>query len=164
MWSPETEDQAVRQYRFLLRTAPLDALEEGHVEALGQLTPTRRALVLKAVQEGLVAGLRLTPTQARPIAHLLIRGERRRPGDFLRSCESSTLTALSEGVVVSEPMFGLFAGYAAWDGVDPVVDEGVDDSGYAEGWRSSQQVRFNYKGLAGSDTPDHFGMGGGGGG
>src|SRR5690242_17707032 len=33
------EDQAVRQYRFLLRTAPQDALEAAHVDALSAIGP-----------------------------------------------------------------------------------------------------------------------------
>jgi hypothetical protein len=33
------EDQGVRQYRVLLRTAPADAVEAAHSEALVRLTP-----------------------------------------------------------------------------------------------------------------------------
>jgi len=155
VWSPESEDQAVRQYRFLLRTAPLDALEEGHVELLGLLSQTRRALVLRAVQEGLVAGLRLTPHAVRPMAHLLVRGERRRPGDFLRACEPSVLVEVAEGVIVSEAMFGRFGGYAAWDGADPVIDPGVDDSAYSEQWHIAHQTHVLYRTPTGAPISPH---------
>ena len=37
----EREDVVVRQYRFLLRTAPADALEMAHVEALSGLGRSR---------------------------------------------------------------------------------------------------------------------------
>ena len=57
----------MRQYRFLLRTAPLDALEEAHVEVLAPMARSRRAMVLRAVQDGLVAGLRLHPTTSDPL-------------------------------------------------------------------------------------------------
>ena len=53
---PPVEDQVVRQYRFLLRTAPLDALEAAHADALGRMTEADRAGVLAAVQRGLVTG------------------------------------------------------------------------------------------------------------
>ena len=46
------EDPVIRQYRFLLRTAPLDALEAAHVEALTPMAPEVRAAVLSGVQEG----------------------------------------------------------------------------------------------------------------
>ena len=147
----------MRQYRFLLRTAPLDALEEGHVEVLGLLSQTRRALVLRAVQDGLVAGLRLTPHQVRPLAHLLVRGERRRPGDFLRACEPAVLGELADGVIVSEAMFGRFGGYAGWDGLEPVLDPGVDDSAYAEQWHVAQSTRVVYRTSTGGPlSPDTF--------
>lgn len=156
------EDQSVRQYRFLLRTMPLDALEEAHVEALGSMARSRRSIVLRAVQHGLVTGLRLGPDAVRPIAHLLTLGERRRPGDFLRACPLPVLVQLAEAVIVAEASFGRFGGYAAWDGQDPDIDPGVDDSPYAEPWHVAVDVRVSYRGIAGGpSSPDAFGPGGG---
>jgi hypothetical protein len=43
------EDQVVRQYRYLLRTAPPDALEAAHVEALSAIGPDHRETVLRTV-------------------------------------------------------------------------------------------------------------------
>ena len=57
----------VRQYRYLLRTAPPDALEEAHIEALGQLGQAQRRLLLDAIQasQGAAQRLRSTVTEAR---------------------------------------------------------------------------------------------------
>ncbi|MEO6413102.1 MAG: hypothetical protein ABIO48_11005 [Pedococcus sp.] len=76
------EAQTVRQYRYLLRTAPTEGLEAVHGEALAQLSDADREAVLTAVQEGLVAGARLAPSDIAKIGHLLTLGERRTPGAF----------------------------------------------------------------------------------
>ena len=140
----------MRQYRFLLRTMPLDALEAAHVEALVPMARSRRSIVLRAVQHGLVTGLRLTPDDVGRIAHLVTVGERRRPGDFLGACPRPVLLALAEGVIVAEASFGRFGGYAAWDGLDPdPEDDGVDDSAYAQRWHIVHEQQVSYPGISG---------------
>lgn len=124
------EDPVVRQYRYLLRSAPADALEAAHAEALAGPASGVRAAVLAAVQEAFVAGGRLSPDRTGAVARLLVRGERRSPGAFLQTCEPDVLDALAAAVVGSEAAFGLFAGYAAWDGAEPApTDLGVDHGG-----------------------------------
>ena len=86
----DAEDPVVRQYRFLLRTAPSDALEAAHAEALPTLEPHTRAAVLAAVQERLVAGLRLGPDDITRLAHLVTLGERRAPGYVVGGLDSAT--------------------------------------------------------------------------
>ncbi|WP_345502931.1 hypothetical protein [Pedococcus ginsenosidimutans] len=159
--SAEREDVVVRQYRYLLRTAPADALEVAHVEALPQLRWRERGLVLAAVQDGLVAGLRLDRDQVRALAHLVTLGERRSPGAFLAAVDPVTLRHLADLVVVAEASFGLFGGYATWDGSDPVApEEPWTDSGFAERWRTPLTVRVVYLDYTGGpSTPDSFGRG-----
>jgi hypothetical protein len=131
----DAEDPVVRQYRFLLRTAPPDALEAAHVEALPALDPDTRAAVLAAVQERLVAGLRLGPDDITRLAHLVTLGERRAPGYVVGGLDSAALLRLSEAVIASEASFGLFTGYAAWDGTEPEVREPRGDmAGFDETW------------------------------
>jgi hypothetical protein len=152
------EDLVVRQYRFLLRTAPPDALEEAHVEALGALSENHRAAVLRGVQSGLVAGLRLTHESLRPLAHLITLGERRAPGAFLRATEPHALRALADHVVLAEASFALFAGYAAWDGREPEAAAEVDDSAFAEPWHIAHEVHVTYRAtFGGVSSPDSFG-------
>ena len=126
----QPEDQTVRQYRYLLRTSPLDALQAAHHEALEHLDEEHRALVLAAVREGLVAGQRLSPGDIGAMARLVSIGERRDPRTFLDACAPAVLHALAHAVINAEAAFGLFAGYAAWDGIDPEPrDAGVDHGG-----------------------------------
>ena len=125
-----TEDQVVRQYRYLLATAPADALRAAHVEALEGLDDRGREAVLRAVQDGLVAGGRLRPGDVSAIARLVVHGELRAPGSFRAPCEPATLHDLADGVVGSAAVFGLFGGYADWDGADrEPADPGVDHGG-----------------------------------
>ncbi|WP_406832524.1 hypothetical protein ABEG17_06820 [Pedococcus sp. KACC 23699] len=124
------EDPVERQYRYLLRTAPADALEAAHVEALAALPDEVRAAVLTTVQEALVAGQRLRPSDIRPLARLVTAGERRAPGAFLSACPPRARHELADAVVSSEAAFGLLGGYAAWDGSDPEsADVGVANGG-----------------------------------
>jgi hypothetical protein len=116
----DAEDVVVRQYRFLLRTAPLDALEAAHAEALPMLDRPQRSVMLRTAQDQLLTGLRLEPDDVVPLAHLLTFGERRAPGTVLRSCDPAVLQALARAVIDTEAVFGLFGGYAAWDGREPV--------------------------------------------
>lgn len=136
------EDQTVRQYRYLLRTAPLDTLQAAHHEALDRLTEADRVRVLAAVQDGLVAGQRLRPDNTSAIARLVSIGERRTPRGFLDACEPTALGSLALAVNQAEASFGLFAGYAGWDGVDPEPKDLGEDHG-GTGARESLGVQVN---------------------
>src|SRR4051794_10181446 len=47
------DEQAVARYRYLLRTAPLETIEEAHAEAFAQLTPEQRRMVLQELSSTL---------------------------------------------------------------------------------------------------------------
>jgi hypothetical protein len=115
----DREDPVVRQYRYLLRTAPADALEAIHQEALAVIPATDRGTVLRTIQEQLVAGLRLDADDVPALSRLLVLGERRSPGSLLRHCDPAVLGRLADAALVSEAAFGLLTGYAAWDGAEP---------------------------------------------
>lgn len=154
----------MRQYRFLLRTAPLDALEAAHVEALAPMWRSRRSVVLRAVREGLLAGARLDPDDVGPMAHLIALGERRRPGDFLRACPRAVLTPLAGAVILSEAMFGRFGGYAAWDGHEPAPElaEAGEwaDGGFGEHWHDALMSHVSYRNFAGGPSSPDAAFGG----
>jgi hypothetical protein len=134
------EDPVVRQYRYLLRTAPPDALEAAHGEALRHLATTDRVVLLATAQDALVAGLRLTVDDHDRLAHLMTVGELRTPGVLLAAYPAGPLRALAGAVIHSEATFGLFGGYAGWDGADP---EPEDDSAWADGGFDPDSGRWN---------------------
>jgi hypothetical protein len=134
-WDPTHESQAVRQYRFLLRTGPPEAVEAAHAEALLLLGRSRRTMVLEAVREGLGTGQHVTPEHVLHLAHLITAGERRWPGAFLTSCDPEVLHDLAVHLILAEASFGLLGGYAAWDGAEPdVPSAGPDESAWGERW------------------------------
>jgi hypothetical protein len=133
------EDPVVRQYRFLLRTAPGDALDAVHREALEALPSDDRRAVLRTVQEQLVAGLRLDADDVPALARLVVLGERRSPGAVLRHADPPVLRRLAEAALASEAAFGLLTGYAAWDGADPeVVEPAWESTERGTGWHDAR--------------------------
>ena len=153
-----SEDVVVRQYRYLLRTAPADALEAAHVQALSELPDDARSAVLRAVQTALVCGLRLSFDQPHQLAHLITLGERRVPGAFLATLEEHWKRQLADHVVLAEASFGLFGGYAAWDGADPEPPEEawVEDE-FGQRWHSALHPVY-YRGYHGGPaSADLFG-------
>lgn len=79
------DQRAIERYRYLLRTAPPDAIEQAHTEAFKQLTPQQRAQVLHGLGEALPPSERTT-TQPDPreLARLATRAEMRQPGTLER--------------------------------------------------------------------------------
>jgi hypothetical protein len=127
----EVEDLMVRQYRFLLRTAPSDVLEDAHAEALPRLDPFIRAAILRVVRETALGGQakgaqhQVTLENTGKMAHLLTLAERRAPGSLLSAYDDASRQRLSQAVVTSQAATGALAGYDDWDGVDPDAERVV---------------------------------------
>ena len=162
----EREDPVVRQYRYLLRTAPADALDAIHREALATIPAADRATVLRTIQEQLVAGLRLDADDVPALSRLLVLGERRSPGSLLRHCDPAVLGRLAGVALVSEAAFGLLTGYAAWDGAEPEpVEAQREATDHHEKWhdaRLNPGATWNH--AVGGGGFDAGGVGGDGGG
>ncbi len=81
------DEQALERYRYLLRTAPPEAIEQAHAEAFAQLTPDQQAQALQELNRELPEGERIaSPTQANPqqLARMATRAELRQPGSMER--------------------------------------------------------------------------------
>jgi hypothetical protein len=109
----------VRQYRYLLRTADLDALEILHREALAALDPLIRAHILRTAQDRLLSGRELTVDDIRGLAHLVATGEVRTPGILVSALTDAALERLAHFVVGRPSALPLLEDYGAWDGSDP---------------------------------------------
>lgn len=134
------ENPKVRQYRYLLRTAPVDALEAAHADGLSRLTSPQRDAVLLVVQQALLVGNRLRSDDVSAVGHLITSGERRNPRSFIRACESTLLQDLAHGVITSEAVSGLCGGYGDWDGADPQPEP---EGAWAEGGFNPDSGRWN---------------------
>src|SRR5689334_21964392 len=76
---------AIERYRYLLRTAPPDAIEQAHREAFSQLTPDQRRQVLTQLGSQLPAAERASSDDPQSLARMATGAEIRRPGTLERS-------------------------------------------------------------------------------
>jgi hypothetical protein len=136
------DEQAIERYRYLLRTAPPEIIEQAHEEAFAQLTPEQRQMVLQELSSDLSPSEREAALRSgdnpRALAQTATRAELRNPGTLERRFSSmggpgmglgglmagsflSTIAGVVVGSAIAEAFFGDSGGN---DG-----DGGGDDSG-----------------------------------
>jgi hypothetical protein len=79
------DDQALERYRYLLRTAPPEQIEQAHAEAFAQLTPDQRQQVLTQLAAAVPAGERPRTDDPETLARVATRAEVRQPGTLERA-------------------------------------------------------------------------------
>ncbi|RBY76480.1 hypothetical protein DQ239_13025 [Blastococcus sp. TF02-09] len=82
---PLPDEQAVARYRYLLRTAPPEQIEQAHAEAFAQLTADQRQQVLAQLAAAVPAGERPRTDDADTLARVATRAEMRQPGTLERA-------------------------------------------------------------------------------
>jgi hypothetical protein len=139
----QTDDEiAVERYRYLLRTAPPETIEEVHAEAFSKLTDQQRDILFTQLTENALEGER--PADARPatLARSATRAELRQPGTLDRACagRGGGGQGLGFGGVVGASMLGTVAGFVVGSALvstflpdpgaaDASADAGADGSG-----------------------------------
>ena len=85
--APQRSDDeiAVERYRYLLRTAPPERIEEVHAEAFATLTPEQRRMVYDEFTRSAPAGEAPRGDDPRSLAQSATRSELRQPGYMERS-------------------------------------------------------------------------------
>lgn len=84
--SPRDPDEvAVERYRYMLRTAPPETVEQAHAEAFAKLTPEQRRMVLDDLNAAVPASERTTTDDPRSLARMATRAEMREPGTMERA-------------------------------------------------------------------------------
>jgi hypothetical protein len=78
------DERAIERYRYLLATAPPEAVEQAHAEAFGRLTPEQRRQVLQQLAQQVPAAERQGDDPA-SLARMATRAEMRRPGTLERT-------------------------------------------------------------------------------
>ena len=74
------DEAAIERYRYLLRTAPPEAIEQAHAEAFATLTPEQRRTVLTELGSQVPASERAASDDPRALARMATRAEMRQPG------------------------------------------------------------------------------------
>ncbi|HEU5223616.1 MAG TPA: hypothetical protein VFU07_08035 [Candidatus Lumbricidophila sp.] len=131
--APMSEDQrAIARYRYLLRTAPPEAIEQAHAEAFAALTPAQRQQVLVSLQADAPANERPTADDPASLARAATRQELRQPGSLERSFGRP---GMGFGSMVASSMLGTIAGVVIGTAIadmltpDSLVDAGAADAG-----------------------------------
>ena len=102
-----------RRYAYLVATMPPQALAELHAGALTSMGHQERATILRAVQEGLGTGSRVTPDNTNALGRLVAHGNRTTPEQFTAACPADSRHALLESVVAHAGA-RLWSSYPAW--------------------------------------------------
>lgn len=80
------DEQAVERYRYMLRTAPPETIEQAHAEAFAKLTPEQRQLALQELSATVPASERVgAGSDPQSLARLATRAEMRQPGTLERA-------------------------------------------------------------------------------
>lgn len=134
------ERAEVRQYRYLLRTANLEALEALHRESLAALDVLNRAHVLRTAQDRLLSGRELTVDDIPAIAHLVTVGELRTPGIIVSALNEAALHRLANLVITRPAATPLLAGHEGWDGQDGDAREALTRSSVKAASRAARRT------------------------
>ncbi|WP_402469605.1 hypothetical protein [Isoptericola aurantiacus] len=142
------DDVAIDRYRYLLRTAPPDAVEQAHAEAFAQLSPEQRRQVLAEVGATVPPAERATSDDPQALARMATRAEMRNPGTLentfrggagarsgvpgFGSMIGSSLLGTVAGVVIGSAVANALFGPAFGDPSTPVAEDSAGD-GAADG-------------------------------
>jgi len=153
--SPD-DQRAVERYRYLLRTAPPERIEEVHAEAFATLTPEQRRMVYEEFTRSAPDGEAPRGDDPRSLAQAATRSEIRQPGFMERSLGGMNGGAgamgqrggPSFGRMIGASILGTVAGYVigsaimsaflpdagSFDGgTDAAGDGGSEDTGADSG-------------------------------
>jgi hypothetical protein len=125
-----TDDElAVDRYRYLLRTAPPDAVEEVHAEAFATLTPQQRRMVFEELSRSAAAADRPASEDPRILARSATRSELRDPGFLERTLGSGPGASRSTGLAtaIGGSLLGTVAGVVIGSAIADMVLPGIGD-------------------------------------
>lgn len=83
------DEQAIERYRYMLKTAPPETIEQAHADAFSRLTPQQRRMLLEQLNAAVPAAERATAARTgddpQALARLATRAEMRQPGTMERT-------------------------------------------------------------------------------
>ena len=125
---PRSEDEvAVERYRYLLRTAPPETIEQVHAEAFAKLSPDQRQAVLAELKAGLPPAEQPQSSDPQTLARAATRAEYMQPGFMERTTQRSGGFGSSMGGSIVGTVIGYVIGSA-------LVSSFMGPSGYEQGY------------------------------
>ena len=80
-----SEASTIERYRYVLRTAPAETIEQVHAEAFAQLSDAQRAVIYEELSRGAGTGERPLSSEPATLARAAVRAESRTTGNLERS-------------------------------------------------------------------------------
>ena len=120
------DEHALERYRYLLRTAPPETIEQVHAEAFGKLTDVQRAVIYEELSRGAATGEGPRSSEPATLARAATRAEMRRSGSMEGILGGSAFAPGGIGTSIAGSLLGTVAGYVVgsalvsaflpWDG------------------------------------------------
>ena len=156
---PDADRVAIERYRYLLRTAPPEMIEQAHAEAFAQLTPDQRRQVLEALSAEVPAGERVASDDPRQLARMATRAEMRDPGVLERSLGRGGMGGMGMGAGMGglvmgsllASVAGAFVGTAIADAMFDMSDAGGSDGAGGDDYAAGEGGESSGEGDGGGD-------------
>jgi hypothetical protein len=129
--APVSEDRAVARYKYLLRTAPPEQLEQIHAEAFAKLTPEQRQQLLQELSTNAPAGEQPASDNPQDLARAATRAEMRQPG-YLQNAFGRGSFGGGMGGTIMGSMMGTIAGFVIGSAIANMLFDGYADSPEAQ--------------------------------
>jgi len=142
---PRSEDEiAIERYRYLLRTAPPETIEQVHAEAFAKLTEPQRQQVLAELSAGLPTAEQPRSSDPQAMARAATRAEYLNPG-FMERTLGPQRQGPSFGSMLGSSILGTVVGYVIGSALVSsfmapsfAYDQGYEDGAAADGGGSGE--------------------------
>jgi hypothetical protein len=161
--APQSADeQAIARYRYMLKTAPPETIEQAHAEAFANLTPEQRSMLLQQLSadmpdaERRAAGVAVKD-DPQSLARLATRAEVRQPGTMERTFAGMGGRGMGVGSMMAGSFLASIAGVVIGSAI---AQSFLGDSGHGDtagGESSSGDMSADTSADAGSDVGDFDG-------
>jgi hypothetical protein len=175
------DEIAVERYRYLLRTAPPETIEQVHRDAFSKLTPQQRDIMFEQLTANSPRGEQPVSNDPASLATAATRSELRSPGTMERSLSGGAQAngqanaqggqGMGFGGTFGSSMLGTVAGYVVASslmsmflpGPDMATDAGASDAGADNGADQGADTGADTSTDASADAGADFGGGDAGG-
>jgi hypothetical protein len=156
------DEQAIERYRYMLKTAPPETIEQAHAEAFAKLTPQQRTMLLQQLSAELpeaerAAGAAKDDPQS--LARLATRAEVRQPGTMERTFGGMGGRGMGMGGMMAGSFLSTIAGVVVGSAIAQAFlgDSGAAPHDAAQGEDSSGDMSDDASADAGGDFGDFDG-------
>jgi len=168
-----SDEQALERYRYMIKTAPPETIEQAHAEAFAKLTPEQRQTVLAQLAdaqppEERAAAQRTSADDPQAMGRLATRTEMRQPGFMERTLGGggggmglggTLLASFAMGFVGSMVANSFFSAMDHGGGADADVDAAGEPTGDIDQTQESEPVADQDQDLGGGGDDMDFGGG-----